>query len=87
MLRLLGQGWDGREGENSGARRWSAFAGLTPGIFAAAVIAALRGERELAIGNVGGSCVCNIGLVMGVTAMVPRVGVPVDLAADGSICR
>ena len=48
---------------------------------ATAVIAALRGERELAIGNVVGSCVCNIGLVMGVTAMVARVGVPVDLAA------
>ena len=37
MLRLLGQGWDGREGENGGARRWFAFAGLTPAIFAAAV--------------------------------------------------
>jgi cation:H+ antiporter len=48
---------------------------------ATAVIAALRGERELAIGNVVGSCVCNIGLVMGVTAVVARAGVPVDLAA------
>jgi len=37
MLRLLGQGWDGREGEDTGARRLFAFAGLTPGIFAAAV--------------------------------------------------
>ena len=45
------------------------------------VIAALRGERELAVGNVVGSNIFNVGAVMGVTAIVSPTGVPVADAA------
>lgn len=49
---------------------------------ATSVIAALRGHPEIAIGNVVGSCIFNLGLVMGLTAVVaPGRGVPVDPAA------
>lgn len=49
---------------------------------ATSVIAALRGQPEIAIGNVVGSCTFNIGMVMGLTAVVaPGPGVPVDPAA------
>lgn len=48
---------------------------------ATSVIAALRGERELAIGNVVGSSIFNVGAVTGITASVAPGGVPVDPAA------
>jgi cation:H+ antiporter len=48
---------------------------------ATSVIAAVRGEREMAIGNVLGSNVFNIGAVMGFTAFLAPGGVPVDAAA------
>ena len=49
---------------------------------ATSVIAALRAHPGIAIGNVVGSCTFNIGLVMGLTAVVaPGQGVPVDPAA------
>lgn len=48
---------------------------------ATSVIAALRGERELAVGNVVGSNIFNVGAVMGVTAIVSPTGVPVADAA------
>jgi len=48
---------------------------------ATSVIAAVRGERELAIGNVVGSNIFNIGAVMGISAGVADGGVPVDAAA------
>jgi cation:H+ antiporter len=49
---------------------------------ATSVIAALRRHPEIAIGNVVGSCIFNIGMVMGLTAVVaPGSGVPVDPAA------
>jgi cation:H+ antiporter len=48
---------------------------------ATSVIAAVRGEREMAIGNVVGSNVFNIGAVMGFTAFLAPGGVPVDPAA------
>lgn len=48
---------------------------------ATSVIAALRGEREMALGNVLGSNVFNIGAVMGTTAFLAPGGVPVDPAA------
>lgn len=48
---------------------------------ATSLVAAVRGEREMAIGNVVGSGIFNIGAVMGVTALVSPAGVPVDAAA------
>jgi cation:H+ antiporter len=48
---------------------------------ATSVVAAVRGEREMAVGNVVGSNVFNIGAVMGLTATVAPGGVPVDASA------
>ena len=48
---------------------------------ATSIIAALRGERELAIGNVVGSNIFNITAVMGLTAAIAPGGVPVQAAA------
>ncbi|MDP3893538.1 calcium/sodium antiporter [Nocardioides sp.] len=48
---------------------------------ATSVIAALRGEREMAIGNVVGSNIFNLTAVLGLTAAVAPGGVPVEAAA------
>jgi cation:H+ antiporter len=50
---------------------------------ATSVIAALRGEREIAVGNVLGSCVFNLMAVLGISAMVSGTGlqVPASLLA------
>jgi cation:H+ antiporter len=39
------------------------------------VMAGLKGESGLAVGNAVGSCICNIGLVLGVTAAIKQVDV------------
>lgn len=39
------------------------------------VMAGLRGESGLAVGNAVGSCICNIGLILGVTAGLKQVDV------------
>ncbi|UOX99967.1 calcium/sodium antiporter [Blastococcus sp. PRF04-17] len=44
---------------------------------ATSVIAALRGERDIAVGNIVGSNIFNIGSVLGVAAVVSDGGVPV----------
>jgi cation:H+ antiporter len=49
---------------------------------ATSVIAALRGERDLAVGNVVGSNLFNLGAVLGTTALVSPAGIPV---APGAI--
>ncbi|GAA1808578.1 calcium/sodium antiporter [Nesterenkonia flava] len=48
---------------------------------ATSVIAAIRGERDMAVGNLVGSNIFNIGAVLGLTAIVSPVGVRVDPAA------
>jgi len=48
---------------------------------ATSLIAAIRGERELAIGNIVGSNIMNIAAIMGLTAVVSPLGVPVEAAA------
>ncbi len=48
---------------------------------ATSVIAVRRGERDLAVGNVVGSNIFNIGSVLGLTAVVSPDGVPVADAA------
>ncbi|MDX1653655.1 MAG: calcium/sodium antiporter [Candidatus Competibacteraceae bacterium] len=48
---------------------------------AASVIAALRGQRDIAVGNVVGSNLFNILGVLGITALIAPQGVPVSLPA------
>ncbi|MDQ3205761.1 MAG: calcium/sodium antiporter [Pseudomonadota bacterium] len=48
---------------------------------ATSVIATLRGQRELAVGNVIGSNVLNLLLVLGLTSAVAPLGIPVGQAA------
>ena len=42
------------------------------------VVAAIRGNVEMAVGNAVGSCIFNIGAVMGLTAAFAPGGVPVE---------
>lgn len=48
---------------------------------ATSVIAALRGERDMAVGNLVGSNIFNIGAVLGLTALISPEGIAVDRAA------
>lgn len=48
---------------------------------ATSLIAVRRGERDLAIGNVVGSNLFNIGVVLGLPAMISLEGIPVSSAA------
>ncbi len=48
---------------------------------ATSIIAAIRGERDIAIGNVVGSCIANIGLVLAVPALFAGRGIPVAAPA------
>lgn len=48
---------------------------------AASVVAAIRGERDLAVGNVVGSCIFNILAILGLTSAVAPDGVNVPQAA------
>lgn len=48
---------------------------------ATSVLAALRGERDLAVGNIVGSCIFNLLLVLGATALIAADGVPVSAVA------
>lgn len=48
---------------------------------ATSVVAVVRGERDIAVGNIVGSNVFNIGAVLGVTALVAPDGIPVATAA------
>ena len=50
---------------------------------ATSVIAALRGERDIAVGNVVGSCTFNILAVLGVSTLVTPSGIAVSAAAIG----
>lgn len=48
---------------------------------ATSVVAAIRGERDMAVGNVVGSCIFNLGAVLGLAAAIASGGVPVADAA------
>ena len=48
---------------------------------AASVIAVRKGERDLAVGNVVGSNIANIGLVLGLPSIIAGGGIPVPSAA------
>lgn len=45
------------------------------------VVAAIRGQRDLAVGNAVGSNIFNIGAVLGISSIVASPGVPVSQAA------
>lgn len=48
---------------------------------AASLVAASKGERDIAVGNVVGSNLFNVGMVLGSSAAVSSIGVPVPEAA------
>lgn len=48
---------------------------------ATSIIAALRGERDMAVGNLVGSNIFNIGAVLGLSSIVSPAGISVDAAA------
>ena len=48
---------------------------------ATSVIAAVRGERDMAVGNLVGSNIFNIGAVLGLTAVIAPEGIEVERAA------
>ena len=48
---------------------------------ATSVIAAVRGDVQMAVGNAVGSCIFNIGAVMGLTAVIAPEGVPIAASA------
>ena len=48
---------------------------------ATSVIASIRGERDIAVGNVIGSCIFNILAVLGIAAMASPRGIPVSETA------
>ena len=48
---------------------------------ATSVMAAIRGQRDMAVGNIVGSNVLNLLVVLGVTAVVAPSGIPVNAAA------
>ncbi|WP_134772356.1 calcium/sodium antiporter [Ornithinimicrobium flavum] len=48
---------------------------------ATSVIATIRGERDLAVGNIVGSCIFNLGMVLGLPALLAPGGLAVPAAA------
>ena len=50
-------------------------------VMATSVLAAVRGEREMAVGNVAGSNIFNLGMVLGLAAIIAPGGVPVGRSA------
>jgi cation:H+ antiporter len=47
---------------------------------ATSIIAAFRGERDIAVGNVVGSNIYNVLLILGLTSLLPPSGIPVPAA-------
>lgn len=50
---------------------------------ATSIVASVRGERDIAVGNIVGSNIFNVLMVLGVTGLVSPEGVPVSSAALG----
>jgi cation:H+ antiporter len=89
-LLVLGAGWlvDGAVGLARGLGVSELLIGLTvvavgtstPELVTS-VVAALRGERDIAVGNVVGSNIFNLLSVLGITAVIAADGVPVEPTA------
>jgi len=58
-------------------------AGTSMPEIATSVTAAIKGERDIAVGNVVGSNIFNILSVLGLSAVVAPAGLPVSAAAEG----
>lgn len=89
-LLVLGANWL-VEGATQVARAWGVsdlVIGLTvvaigtslPEL-ATSMIATVRGERDIAVGNIVGSCLFNLGVVLGLSAMIASGGIPVEPSA------
>jgi cation:H+ antiporter len=50
---------------------------------ATSILAAMRGQRDLAVGNIVGSCIFNLLLVLGATAAIAPGGIPVGSGVLG----
>jgi cation:H+ antiporter len=50
---------------------------------ATSILAAVRGQRDLAVGNIVGSCIFNLLLVLGATALIAPGGMPVGAGVLG----
>ena len=48
---------------------------------ATSIVAALRGQRDMAVGNIVGSCVFNLGAVLGICALLASKGIPIEPSA------
>lgn len=92
VLLVVGSGWfvDGarRLAESLGVSELVigltiVAAGTSLPELATSVVAARRGERDIAVGNVVGSNVFNALAIMGVTAVLPFSGVDVEASARG----
>ena len=55
----------------------TAFATSSPEFFVS-LLAAIRESKDLAIGNIVGSCICNIAMVLGIAALIK----PIDISAS-----
>ncbi|MEQ9569602.1 MAG: calcium/sodium antiporter [Longimicrobiales bacterium] len=92
VLLVVGSGWfvDGarRLAESLGVSELVigltiVAAGTSLPELATSIVAARRGERDIAVGNVVGSNVFNVLAIMGVTAVLPSHGVAVEASARG----
>ena len=95
-LLVLGAGWL-VDGATAVAHAWGVsdlIIGLTvvavgtslPEL-ATSLVATMRGERDIAVGNIVGSCLFNIGVVLSATALVSRVGFRSSPRRCASTCR
>ncbi len=55
-----------------------AFATSAPE-FCVSFLAAIRNSRNLAVGNIVGSCICNLGMVLGLSALIRPIKVDVSI--------
>ncbi|NQT95014.1 MAG: calcium/sodium antiporter [Candidatus Omnitrophica bacterium] len=56
----------------------TAFATSSPEFFVS-FLATVRGSRELAVGNIVGSCICNIGMALGLAALIRPISINISI--------
>ncbi len=89
-LLVMGAGWL-VDGASDVARAWG-VSDLVIGLTVVAIgtslpelmtslVAAVRQQRDMALGNIAGSCILNLGAVLGVAGLIAPDGVPVDPSA------
>lgn len=50
--------------------------------FVTGIVAARRGENELALGNIIGSNIINIALILGLSGVITQIGITIDILVD-----